>query len=106
MTKTTEAPTLFEEIGEGHLYVGGKEYLQIDDVWILDPVAQRNKPATGGLYVSAHLVQYEGYELCQWFGKLATGLMRPTGCIMRLTAAGHEQLAQETFEQEENTDGQ
>ena len=91
MTSTTEAPAFFEEVGVR------KIPSQIADTWVLDPVAAKYKPFVGGLYVSSHLLRYDGYELYQWFGKLAVGLYRPVGHIMRPTAAGYEQLAQETF---------
>ena len=82
---------LFVEIADGSLRGGGSG--QHTAPLERCPVAQENRPPLTGWCDTCHIVQYDGCEVFQWFGRRADGRFYPYGRMMRLTEAGRVALA-------------
>lgn len=61
----------------------------------LDPVAGRNRPPAVGVVDASNLVNLEGTDLFQWYGRRSSGYWTPFGEVMRITDEGLQALQNE-----------
>lgn len=77
---------IFEEIGEGCLYLGSCGQ-KIPDEWYSCPIVKQNRPPSTGVVDSSYLSKYDGTKFYQWFGRKSDGRWYPFGKILKLKKA-------------------